>query len=211
MRVGRDVAVGWKIPGFMKAQLVEVGIPVAPRLVEQVVMQSEADPVLLTSRGPLYCRMGGAWFASSGVGMWLNVLRRYGSRLTAAELLSEPDGVEEYRRRGGRAGFRGAQPVGRGAEEGRPGGLQRLRGFLWPGLLGRWLPWSRPAGSGPGSDLTTPHRREPGPGRGTGLEGSPQRVPPQSPRPCRGISGRGRLEARSGRGPESLRSLGDLG
>ncbi|MGN0118189.1 MAG: hypothetical protein ACI39M_11995 [Streptomyces albidoflavus] len=59
MRVGRDVAVGWKIPGFMKAQLVEVGIPVAPRLVEQVVMQSEADPVLLTSRGPLYCRMGG--------------------------------------------------------------------------------------------------------------------------------------------------------
>ncbi|MGW9366768.1 hypothetical protein ACWG43_23385 [Streptomyces albidoflavus] len=36
MRVGRDVAVGWKIPGFMKAQLVEVGIPVAPRLVEQV-------------------------------------------------------------------------------------------------------------------------------------------------------------------------------
>lgn len=36
MRVGRDVVAGWKIPGFMKAQLVEVGIPVAPRLVEQV-------------------------------------------------------------------------------------------------------------------------------------------------------------------------------
>lgn len=34
MRVGRDVATGWKIPGFMKTQFVEVGIPVAPRLVE---------------------------------------------------------------------------------------------------------------------------------------------------------------------------------
>jgi hypothetical protein len=51
-RAGRDVVAGWQIPGFMKAQLVEVGVPVAPRLIERVVMQSEADPVLLTSRGP---------------------------------------------------------------------------------------------------------------------------------------------------------------
>jgi hypothetical protein len=53
-RAGRDVVAGWWIPDSMKAQLVEVGIPVAPRLIERVVMQNEADPVLLTSRGPLY-------------------------------------------------------------------------------------------------------------------------------------------------------------
>ncbi|MET9694926.1 SUKH-4 family immunity protein [Streptomyces sp. NPDC006514] len=54
-RAGRDVVAGWRLPGGMKAQLVEVGVPVAPRLMERVVVQSEADPVLLTSsRGPLY-------------------------------------------------------------------------------------------------------------------------------------------------------------
>lgn len=115
---------GWWIPGFMKAQLVEVGIPVAPRLIGRVVMQSEAEPVLLTSRGPLYrlteqadigepaerssfgvepetgafCFVmpdGEAWFANSDVGVWLEVLHCYGSRITASELFSEPDGPEE--------------------------------------------------------------------------------------------------------------------
>lgn len=50
-RAGRDVVVGWRIPDSMKAQLVEVGIPIAPRLIERVVMQSEAKPALLTSCG----------------------------------------------------------------------------------------------------------------------------------------------------------------
>ncbi|MFJ3229347.1 SUKH-4 family immunity protein [Streptomyces sp. NPDC086783] len=53
-RAGQDVVAGWRIPGSMKVQLVEVGVPLAPRLIERVVMQSEAKPVLLTSRGPLY-------------------------------------------------------------------------------------------------------------------------------------------------------------
>lgn len=33
-RTGRDVVVHWRIPDFAKAQLVEVGVPVAPRLIE---------------------------------------------------------------------------------------------------------------------------------------------------------------------------------
>ncbi|WP_223772444.1 SUKH-4 family immunity protein [Streptomyces sp. 135] len=105
-RAGQDVVAGWRIPGSMKAQLVEVGIPVAPRLIERVVMQSEAEPALLTSRGPLYrltdqadpddqaerpsfgvepetgavyfvMPNGEAWFANSGVDVWLDVLQRY--------------------------------------------------------------------------------------------------------------------------------------
>ncbi|MFJ5079497.1 SUKH-4 family immunity protein [Streptomyces sp. NPDC088553] len=124
-QAGRGDVAGWRISGFAKTQLVEVGIPLAPRLIERVVMQSEAEPVLLTSRGPLYRLTeqadpddqaerssfgvepetgavyfvmpdGEAWFANSGVDAWLNVLHRYGSRVTASELLSEPDGPEEY-------------------------------------------------------------------------------------------------------------------
>ncbi|MER6349313.1 SUKH-4 family immunity protein [Streptomyces sp. NPDC001595] len=108
-RAGWGIVSGWRIPDAMKAQLVEVGIPVAPRLIERVVMQSEADPVLLTSRGPLYRLTeqvdpyeaeerssfgvepetgavyfvlpdGEAWFANSGVKEWLDVLHCYGSR-----------------------------------------------------------------------------------------------------------------------------------
>ncbi|MFF5809800.1 hypothetical protein [Streptomyces sp. NPDC012746] len=37
-----------------------------------------------------------AWFANSGVAVWLDVLHCYGSRVTASELLSEPKGLEEY-------------------------------------------------------------------------------------------------------------------
>jgi hypothetical protein len=99
-RAGRDLVADWRIPGFMQEQLVEVGIPVAPRLIERVVMQSDAEPVLPTSRGPLnrlteqadpddqterssfgvepetgavYFVMpdGAAWFADSGVDVWL--------------------------------------------------------------------------------------------------------------------------------------------
>ncbi|MFJ2239342.1 SUKH-4 family immunity protein [Streptomyces sp. NPDC087859] len=124
-RAGRDTVVGWRIPGCMKAQLVEVGIPVAPRLIERVVIQSESEPALLTSRSLLYRLTevadpeepaerssfgvepetgavyfvtpdGEAWFANSGVGVWLSVLHCYGSRVKASELLSEPDGPEEY-------------------------------------------------------------------------------------------------------------------
>ncbi|MFF3356789.1 SUKH-4 family immunity protein [Streptomyces sp. NPDC002917] len=124
-RARRDVVASWRIQDFMKVQLVEVGIPVAPRLIERVVIQSEADPVLLTSRGPLYRLTeqadpdesaeqssfsiepetgavyfvmpdGEAWFANSSVDVWLDVLHRYSSCVTASELLSEPDGPVEY-------------------------------------------------------------------------------------------------------------------
>ncbi|MFJ5268039.1 SUKH-4 family immunity protein [Streptomyces sp. NPDC088358] len=38
-RARRDVVADWRIPDFMKVQLVEVGIPVAPRLIERVAIQ----------------------------------------------------------------------------------------------------------------------------------------------------------------------------
>ncbi|MFD6994674.1 SUKH-4 family immunity protein [Streptomyces sp. NPDC059943] len=103
-RAGRDVVAGWRIPSFMKAQLVEVGIPVAPRLIERVVMQSEVDQDERSSfgvepeAGAVYFVTpdGEAWFANSGVGVWLDVLHCYGSRVRVSELLSEPDGPEEY-------------------------------------------------------------------------------------------------------------------
>ncbi|MET9422084.1 MULTISPECIES: SUKH-4 family immunity protein [unclassified Streptomyces] len=168
-RAGRDAVAGWRIPGFMKAQLVEVGIPVAPRLIERVVMQSNAQPALLTSRGPLYRLTeqadpddqaerssfgvepetgavyfvmpdGEAWFANSGVGVWLNVLHCYGSRVKASELLSEPDGPEEYLSE--EEEERAFAELNRLAEELKeidPAAFNGYEGFLWPGLLDRWL------------------------------------------------------------------------
>ncbi|MEV5146937.1 SUKH-4 family immunity protein [Streptomyces sp. NPDC052727] len=168
-RVGRDVVAGWRIPEFMKTQLVEVGIPVAPRLIERVVMQSEADPILRTSRGPLYrltedtgpdtpaerswfgvepetgevCFVmpdGEAWFANSGVDVWLDVLHCYGSRVTVSELLSEPDGPEEYLSE--EEEERAFAELNRLAEELKeidPAAFNGYEGFLWPGLLDRWL------------------------------------------------------------------------
>ncbi|MGW0121733.1 SUKH-4 family immunity protein [Streptomyces sp. NPDC003327] len=168
-RAGQDVVAGWRIPGSMKAQLVEVGVPVAPRLIERVVMQSEADPVLLTSRGPLYrlteqadpddqaerssfgvepetgaiyfvMPNGEAWFANSGVDVWLDVLHRYGSRVTASGLLSEPDGPEEYLSE--EEEERAFAELNRLAEELKeidPAAFNGYEGFLWPGLLDRWL------------------------------------------------------------------------
>ncbi|MEU9858918.1 SUKH-4 family immunity protein [Streptomyces sp. NPDC047974] len=168
-RAGRDVVADWQIPGFMKAQLVEVGVPVAPRLIERVVIQSEADPVLLTSRGPLYRLTeqadpddeaeqssfgvepetgtvyfvmpdGEAWFANSGVGVWLDVLHHYGSCVTASELLSEPDDPEEYLSE--EEEERAFAELNRLAEELKeidPAACNGYEGLLWPGLLDRWL------------------------------------------------------------------------
>ncbi|MEV6260088.1 SUKH-4 family immunity protein [Streptomyces sp. NPDC051784] len=123
-RASPDVVAARRIPDRAKAQLVEVGIPATPRLIERVVMRSGTEPALFTSRGPLYrltqqadpddqderssfgvapgtgavyfvTPNGEAWFTDSGVGVWLDVLDRYGSLITAAELLGEPDGAEE--------------------------------------------------------------------------------------------------------------------
>ncbi|MFJ6369188.1 SUKH-4 family immunity protein [Streptomyces virginiae] len=168
-RAGRDVMARWRIPGFMKAQLVEVGIPVAPRLIERAAMQSEAEPALLTSRGPLYRLTeqadpddqaeqssfgvepetgavyfvmpdGEAWFANSGIDVWLDVLHRYGSRVTASKLLSEPDDPEEYLSE--EEEERAFAELNRLAEELKeidPAAFNGYEGFLWPGLLDRWL------------------------------------------------------------------------
>ncbi|MER6320062.1 SUKH-4 family immunity protein [Streptomyces sp. NPDC001581] len=168
-RADRDVAAGWRIPDSMKALLVEVGIPVAPRLIERVVMQSEADPVLLTSRGLLYRLTeqaeadepaerssfgvepetgvvyfvmpgGEALFANSGVEVWLDVLHCYGSRVTASELLSEPDGPEEYLSE--EEEEQALAELSGLAEELReidPAAFEGYEGYLWPGLLDRWL------------------------------------------------------------------------
>jgi hypothetical protein len=168
-RAGQDAVAGWRIPGSMKAQLVEVGIPLAPRLIEQVVIQNEAEPVLLTSRGPLYLLTeqadpddqderssfgvepetgavyfvmpdGEAWFANSDVDVWLDVLHRYGSRVTASDLLSEPDSPEEYLSE--EEEERAFTELNRLAEELKeidPAAFTGYEGFLWPGLLDRWL------------------------------------------------------------------------
>ncbi|MGW5569297.1 SUKH-4 family immunity protein [Streptomyces tendae] len=153
----------------MKTQLVEVGIPVAPRLIERVAMQSEADPVLHTSQGPLYrltedtdpyrpterSRFGlepetgavyfvmpdrEAWFANSGVGVWLDALHLYGSCVTASELLGEPDGSEEYLSEDEEE--RTFAELNRLAEELKeidPAAFNGYERFLWPAHLDRWL------------------------------------------------------------------------
>ncbi|MEV5783931.1 SUKH-4 family immunity protein [Streptomyces sp. NPDC052287] len=168
-RARRDVVADWRILDFMKVQLVEVGIPVAPRLIERVVIQSEADPVLLTFRGPLYRLTeqadldepaerslfgvepetgvvyfvmpdGEAWFANSSVDVWLDVLHRYGSCVAASEFLGEPDGPEEYLSE--EEEERAFAELNRLAEELKevdPAAFKGYEGFLWPGLLDRWL------------------------------------------------------------------------
>ncbi|MEU7116812.1 SUKH-4 family immunity protein [Streptomyces sp. NPDC046182] len=168
-RAGRNVVAGWRIPDFMKAQLVEVGIPVAPRLIERVVMQSEAEPALLTSPGPLYRLTeqadsddpaerssfgvepetgavyfvmpdGEAWFANSGVGVWLDVLHCYGSRIKASEFLREPDGPEEYlSEEEEERAFVELNRLAGDLKELDPAAFNGYEGLLWPGLLDRWL------------------------------------------------------------------------
>lgn len=168
-RAGRDVVADWRIPGFMKARLVEVGIPVTPRLIGRVVVQSEADPVLRTSRGPLYRLTedtgsgtpaerswfgaepgtgavhfvmpdGEAWFANSGVDVWLDALHHYGSRVTASELLGEPDGPEEYfSEEEEERAFAELDQLAEELKRIDPASFNGYEGFLWPGLLDRWL------------------------------------------------------------------------
>ncbi|MEU9201465.1 SUKH-4 family immunity protein [Streptomyces sp. NPDC048332] len=131
-RAGRDVVAGWRIPDSPKAQLAEVGIPVAPRLIERVVMQSEAEPTLMPD--------GEAWFANSSVGVWLDVLHHYGSRVTASELLSEPDGPEEYfSEEEEERAFAELHRLAEELKEIDPAAFSGDEGFLWPGLLDRWL------------------------------------------------------------------------
>ncbi|MFJ3899811.1 SUKH-4 family immunity protein [Streptomyces sp. NPDC090083] len=168
-RVERDIVAVWRIPEFMKRQLAEVEIPVAPRLIERIVAQSEADPVLRTSRGPLYRLTedtdpykpaerswfgveaetgavyfvmpdGEAWFANSGVDVWLDVLHRYGSRVTASERIGEPDSPDEYLSE--EEEERAVAELNRLAEELKeidPAAFNGYEGFLWPAHLDRWL------------------------------------------------------------------------
>lgn len=168
-RARREVVAGWRIPDFMKVQLVEVGIPAAPHLIERVAIQSEGDPALLTSRGPLYRLTeqadpdepaerssfgvepetgavyfgmpdGEAWFANSSVDVWLDVLDRYGSCVTASEFLGEPDSPEEYLSE--EEEEHALAELNRLAEELKeidPAAFKGYEGFLWPGLLDRWL------------------------------------------------------------------------
>lgn len=168
-RAMRVVVADWRIPDLMKVPLVEVGIPVAPRVIERVVIQHEADPTLFTPRGPLYRLTehtnpwtpaeqssfgieaetgavyfvmpdGEAWFANSGVGVWLEVLHRYGSRVTTSELLSEPDGPEKYLSE--EEEERAIAELNHLTEEMTkidPAAFQGYTGFLWPELLDRWL------------------------------------------------------------------------
>jgi hypothetical protein len=168
-RARREVVAVWRIPDDMKVPLVEVGIPVAPRLIERVVIQREADPALFTSRGPLYRLTedtdpttptdwssfgiepetgavhfvmpdGEAWFANSSVGMWLDVLHRYGSCVTASELLSEPDSPEEYlSEEEEEQAFAELNQLAEELKEIDPAAFKGYEGFLWPGLLDRWL------------------------------------------------------------------------
>lgn len=164
-----DIVAGWRIPAEMKALLVDVGIPAAPRLSERVVIQSETEPALHTSRGPLYRLTeqtdpddsaarssfgvepetgaiyfvmpdGEAWFANSGVGVWLNVLHCYGSRVTASELLSEPDGPEKYlSEEEEEQAFAELNRLAEELKEIDPPAFGGYEGFLWPGHLDRWL------------------------------------------------------------------------
>ncbi|MFE5806748.1 SUKH-4 family immunity protein [Streptomyces sp. NPDC056491] len=168
-RAGRDVVAAWRIPDSMKAQIVEVGIPVTPRLIERVVLQNGADPVLLTSRGPLYLLTeeadpyepagrssfgvepvtgavyfvapdGEARFANSGVGLWLDALHRCGSRVTASELLGEPDGPEEYlSEEEEERAFAELDRLTEELKEIDPAAFDGYEDLLWPGLLDRWL------------------------------------------------------------------------
>jgi hypothetical protein len=168
-RARQEVVAGWRIPDLMKVPLVEVGIPVAPRLIERVVIQHEADPTLFTSRGPLYCLTedpsldapaepssfgiepetgavyfvmpgGEAWFANSSVGAWLEVLHRYGSRVASSELLSEPDGPEEYlSEEQEEQAFAELNELAEELKDIDPAAFRGYEGFLWPGFLDRWL------------------------------------------------------------------------
>ncbi|WP_406331932.1 SUKH-4 family immunity protein [Streptomyces sp. NBC_00203] len=168
-RADPEVVSGWRIPEAMKVPLVEVGVPVAPRLIERIVFQSEGEPALHTSRGSLYRLAdhsdrdvpmerssfgvepetgavyyvmpdGEAWFANSTLGLWLHTLHCYGSHVTASELLREPDEPEEYF--SDEDEERALAELGHLVQELKeidPAAFQGYAGFLWPELLDRWL------------------------------------------------------------------------
>ncbi|WP_329625584.1 SUKH-4 family immunity protein [Streptomyces sp. NBC_01255] len=132
-------------------------------------MQSEVEPALLTSRGPLYRLTeqadpgdqaerssfgvepktgavyfvmpdGEAWFANSGVGVWLNVLQHYGSCVAASELLSEPDGPEEYLSEVEEEGaFDELNRLAEELKEIDPAAFNGYEGFSGQVFLDRWL------------------------------------------------------------------------
>lgn len=83
---------------------------------------------------------GEAWFGNSGIGVWLDVLHHYGSRVTASELLSEPDGPEEcfFEDKEERT-FAEMNQLAEELKEIDPPAFNGSEGLLWPGLLDRWL------------------------------------------------------------------------
>ncbi|MGW9380010.1 SUKH-4 family immunity protein [Streptomyces albidoflavus] len=168
-RLRREDVADWRIPDAAKVQLVETGIPVAPRLIERVTTQREADPSLLSSGGPLYRLTeqadpdapaerssfgvapetgtvhfvlpdGETRFANSGIGPWLDTLHHYGTHVTTSALLGEPDGPEECLSPAEEE--QALAELGRLSEELRetdPAAFAGYEGFLWPELLDRWL------------------------------------------------------------------------
>lgn len=72
--------------------------------------------------------------------MWLDVLHCYGSRVTPSELLSEPDGPEEYLSEADEErAFAELTRLAVELKEIDPAAFNGDEGFLWPGLLERWL------------------------------------------------------------------------
>ncbi|MEV6992499.1 SUKH-4 family immunity protein [Streptomyces sp. NPDC093228] len=169
IRADPEAVAGWRIPERMKALLIEVGVPVAPRLIERVVIQTEDDPVLQTSRGPFYRltehadldvpaerssfgvepesgavyyvgRDGAACFANSTVDLWLQALHCYGGHVTTSELLSEPDDPEgDFTEDEEERALAELSHLGRALEEIDPAAFEGYTGFLWPAHLDRWL------------------------------------------------------------------------
>ncbi|MFJ3963997.1 SUKH-4 family immunity protein [Streptomyces sp. NPDC090036] len=168
-RAGRDVVAAWRIPDSMKAQIVEVGIPVTPRLIERVVLQNGGDPVLLTSRGPL-CLLteeadpyepagrssfgvepvtgavyfvapdGEARFANSGVGLWLDVLHVTAAASPPQSFSARPDGPEEFlSEEEEEQAFAELDRLTEELKEIDPAAFDGYEDLLWPGLLDRWL------------------------------------------------------------------------
>jgi len=160
---GSRVASRWRVSGRNNC------VPVAPRLIERVVIQREDEPVLQTPRGPLYrltehadlgvpterssfgvepetgavyyvARDGAACFANSTVDLWLQTLHCYGGHVTASELLSEPDDPEEYFSEDEEErALAELSHLARALEEIDPAAFKGYTGFLWPAHLDRWL------------------------------------------------------------------------
>ncbi|WUP95450.1 hypothetical protein OHT77_01095 [Streptomyces sp. NBC_00252] len=71
---------------------------------------------------------------------WLDALHRYGSRVTASELLSEPDGPEEYLSdEQEEQALTELTQLAEELKEADPAAFKGYKGFLWPAHLDRWL------------------------------------------------------------------------